>query len=488
MTKINYFIPVSNDHSSTVSAFLDEFFYYGSSRYEVFYKTKDYSTLQLKETCREQSWKEIAVKIALIATGIIPFAAVVYRLWQIKEKFSYQNITIIPAEKSPIKDINPNTASSGNSIGSREEHQLGETLIDKSQEKSTPSSQELTDSASNDVKSSLNSEPVQIEKKVTVTYVESIRKTSESSTTVEQESKDPKPSAFNVVEREEKVRLGSGHKDSANSVSTINGQKKVAVYVESIRRIREDLITIPQEIVNQLESQDEKMQQEGVDYFKRLIQNSFHPILPEKELSLAIDVAGKLFMNGTKDSTSWISGYHFFQELIQRGKEDDVLKIKAAILLACSPTSPQYYMAYKLCDVIITTHHLRKDLLAIPLEAAKLGISSDNSHLRDQGFHILWRFLSWAPEYSIQTTLDCILEESKRDKIAISMLSRLQEIVDQDTSNHLCEFKKTLETHWQECVPTLKQALTNISNNSCSYTREQAAGMMQRLDQRLNAK
>ena len=101
-----------NNNSSPIEIFFNGFFYYGDRQYKVLSK----ETKVLQEETSPQGAEKIALKIALLATGIIPLIALIYRGYVVIKWGVHRNSTIIKlsnAQKElpqPLKAEDPKTS------------------------------------------------------------------------------------------------------------------------------------------------------------------------------------------------------------------------------------------------------------------------------------------------------------------------------------------------------------------------------------------
>lgn len=217
-----------------------------------------------------------------------------------------------------------------------------------------------------------------------------------------------------------------------------------------------------------LNDPDEKIQHEGFEYFKLLLQKS-KPDLCDEDFALAIGLASKMYLSGTE---LWQNTTRFFDLLIKNCKEKDILKIKPFIIKAVS--YEKNHFVWEWINRIITNHHTNKNLVSIAIEAAENGIVCESPYIRDEVFTLLWRLLSWAPEQSLETALKCILIESKQKEPGIGMIQRMWELLGQNCESHTAGFIYFMEKNRQNYAPSLREAVNNLSNSNSPYAKQQA--------------
>ncbi len=229
-----------------------------------------------------------------------------------------------------------------------------------------------------------------------------------------------------------------------------------------------------------MRSENETIQEEGFKYFVLLL-NQWQPQLSQDDLVLAISIAKKICM-----TDQWVETSHFFETLVEHGREADVALLKNTALDLCtSDNFHAFYVGRNICNLIINNHHNRADLVAISLQAAISMCTSENSYRRSKGLDLFWHLLRWTPTSTIDPLLQALEIESQRKDPEISTLGMLNELAGHDFSNLFHSTKEVVLQRAKEDAPTLLRILTNLSTCDSPYVQRRALKLKETVETRI---
>lgn len=228
-----------------------------------------------------------------------------------------------------------------------------------------------------------------------------------------------------------------------------------------------------------------------------LLQRQSEPDLLKNDLQLAIYAARRMFFSNY--GTDPIEGYMFFRFLIEKGKEDDVLKLEAPLAHLCTSRESRQLDANKLdnafglCGEIAKRNNPSPNLLNIPLNIAKIAVGSADQRYIRLAFDLYGTLLRYIPQHSIKPLLDDIEIELRKDVSSElgenhpchEILTRVNELVDYDFSR-LDSNKEAVKEQWMQGLPSLRRAIDRLSSPSYGLISEgQVIDKNQRLDRKL---
>lgn len=196
------------------------------------------------------------------------------------------------------------------------------------------------------------------------------------------------------------------------------------------------------------------------------LKDDTNPTFAQQDLINAIACASKKF----EEKTNLQEAFSFFGRLIEKGKAEDVLHAKKALLKACKGKNA--YKGYELCKKIVYDRASESELVSIAIEAAVASCNSEKELEKSRGYGLFGQLLQEAPVQSLDPFFTCMKNESKKAKPCTDFFEMLDKFVYSKFPVASPAFKLALQDHTQNIKQTLIEIVNNLSNHSTVFKDE----------------